>query len=79
MNALKDHVATVAMVVSLFLVLVAVVWIVLSGKTASDGPVLVGLVAIAGTLGGAIGGKQLSNSAQNAENAKTSAATKPGE
>jgi hypothetical protein len=75
MNILKDHMATVAMVVSLFLVLATVVWIVLSGRTATDGPILVGLVALANTIGGAIAGKQLSNAAQNAQDAAAVAPT----
>lgn len=52
---MKDHIPTFALVVSLAMVLAALVTLSLAGK-GPDGPVVIGLVAAAGTVVGVIGG-----------------------
>ena len=57
---MKDHAATIAMVLALAMTLITIMVLVFSGKAATDGPLLIQLAGICTGLAGAIAGKQLS-------------------
>jgi hypothetical protein len=52
---MKDHIATLAMLVALLMFLAALVTLALCGQK-PDSPILLGLVSAASGMGGAIGG-----------------------
>lgn len=58
MNTVKDHVPTLAMLIALFLLLAAVVFLTVHSEKI-DSPTVIGLVGSISTIVGAIAGRQM--------------------
>lgn len=59
-DAIREHPQTIAMVLSLLMLLITLVIISFLGKDYNEGPVVIALAGAVSTLVGAIGGKAVS-------------------